>query len=359
MSPTPRLDEITSGGPVPFPCRRSRRTPERMTFSWSTSSRTKASRRDPKTWIRVGHVEEDGPEATEVRPRREAARRDENEISVGAQQCGAHRHEEGVDVGLTVNHRGSGDGARIRLADLEIRRIGDDDIEVFRPRPEGEHLSAKRSGMRQYEVGRFDADGERDAASAAPVAEAVEHGPQGPQRRASSISWATQALRLRVAGNQRLHGRATENADPGRPVEDTKFPAARLDPPCHEVGDGNRREEETMLLAVPIGLAGGVPLADAVGMDRGPFAFARCRHGEGSESSRRRGRLFLQHPDPPFSPTCPARVRGSSGRPSRSRTQRACTRESDASLFGAITSNATQSSASSRLAVSLLYQTYY
>ena len=69
-----------------------------------------------------------------------------------------------------------------------------------------------------------------------------------------------QALRLRVSGNQRLHGRATENAGPSRRVEGSKSPAARLDPPRHEAGDGNRREEEAMLLAAPV--AGGVRRPD-------------------------------------------------------------------------------------------------
>ena len=250
---------------------------------------------------RPDQVEEDGPEATEVRSRREAARRDEDEISSGAQPRGAHRHEEGVDVGLTVNHRGGGDSARVGLADLEVRRVGDDDIEVFGLRPAGEQPTARMQhpGIRQDEVSGLDTNDERYAASPAPVGEAVENRPQRrDQLLVDFMGDQFDDARLRPSRNQRLHGRATENAGPGRRVEDPELPSLRPDPSRHEVGGADRRQEEAVLLAMPVGLACGIPFADAVGIDRRSFAFARSRHREGFHGLPHL-RLLLQHPHSP------------------------------------------------------------
>ena len=81
-----------------------------MTFSCSTASRRNASRREPKTWTRVGwnQVEKHPPELPEVRTGGEAPRRDEYEVPPLPQERGARSHEQRVDVGLPVDHLGDG-----------------------------------------------------------------------------------------------------------------------------------------------------------------------------------------------------------------------------------------------------------
>ena len=244
---------------------------------------------------RPNHVEEDAAEAPEIRSRREAARRDENEISAGAQQCGGHRHEESVDIGLTVNRIGRSDGVRVGLADLEPGRIGDDDIEFIDVRPEGERPAprAKRSGMRQDEIRRFDAERERDAAAATPVGESAKNGLQRRDRvPVDLVSDYVDPFRLQGAGGERLDGRATENAGPGGRIEDPERLSARLDAPGHEIGDGDWSQKEALLLAVSFGFAGGAPFADAIGVDCRSFAFPRDRRGRGA-GSRTLFRRFL------------------------------------------------------------------
>ena len=129
---------------------------------------------------RADHIEEDGPELPEVWARGEAAGSDENEIAALAQERGADGHEESVDVRLPVNHCGSGQRPRVGLADLEVRRIGDNDVEVFQYRAGGEKLAEQMQclGVRQDEIGSLDMH--RDLHSLAldtPVDEIGEDGP--------------------------------------------------------------------------------------------------------------------------------------------------------------------------------------
>ena len=108
---------------------------------------------------RPDHVEENSAELPKIRTRREAAWRDEYEVAVLPQQRGADRHEQRVDVRLAVDHLGRGRRAGIVLADLEVGRVGDDDVEVVGFRPPGEKPARTQSaGIRHDEVGGFDVD---------------------------------------------------------------------------------------------------------------------------------------------------------------------------------------------------------
>ena len=171
------------------------------------------------------------------------------------------------------------------LADLEVRRVGDDGVETVRLLSKGDGSIARMQnpGVGQYEVRGLQAHGEHYAATTAPVGEVVENRSQ--RRDQVSIDLMGDqfdGVRLRVPGNQGLHGRATENAGPGGGVEDPEVSPARLDSPGHELGNGNRCKKEAVLLAVSIGLACGVPFTDVVGVDHRSLALAWSRYGEGS-----------------------------------------------------------------------------
>ena len=129
---------------------------------------------------RPDQVEEHGPELPEVRTRGEAPRRNEYEVPPLPQERGARGHEQRVDVGLPVDHFGDGRRTWVVLADLEVRRIGDDDIERLRRGASGEESPrAQELRVRQDEVLRLDADGDRHSiAPAAPVGQMVEDSPE-------------------------------------------------------------------------------------------------------------------------------------------------------------------------------------
>ena len=75
------------------------------------------------------HVKEDCSELAEVGARREAARRDENQLAMPPKQRSAHSHEERVDVRLTMHYFGKRQRTRGGLVDLEIRWVGDYHVE--------------------------------------------------------------------------------------------------------------------------------------------------------------------------------------------------------------------------------------
>ncbi len=89
-------------------------------------------------------------EAGKIRTGSKAPGRDENKLSAFRQEGRAYRHEDAVNVGLTVHHGICGCSPRIILADLEIRRITDHQIK-FRGVPEpSQHL--QRDAFREHEI---------------------------------------------------------------------------------------------------------------------------------------------------------------------------------------------------------------
>ena len=268
---------------------------------------------------RLDHVEENGSEAPEILSRRETARRDEDEVPSLAQNRSAHGHEEGVDVRSTMDHGGRGGRTRIFPADLEVRRVGHDGVEAFRVPSEGESsiVRKRNPSVSQDEVRGLQVHGERDIVIAAPFGEVAENRPQ--RRGQAPVDFVGDQFdggRLRIAGSQRFHGRATEDAGTGGRIKDSQFPSARLDPIGHKIGNGNRCKKEAVLLAVPIGLACRVPFADAVGVDHRSLTLAWSRYDE------RGGRVLpdspiahilfprpYSHPAPTFPPPISGAVR--------------------------------------------------
>ena len=209
-------------------------------------------------------------------------------VPTRTQQRGADRHEERIDVRLTVNHVRNRRRTWIGLANLEIGRIGDDGVETLRLRARRKKSARPhRIGVRQDEVRRFNTH--TDGCSVpfpAPSGEMVEHGPERrDQVTVDLVGNQLDCVGFRPPRYERFHGRAAENARAGGGIKNPNLSPCRRGPGTHEVGGLYRREKKSVYLALPVGRLASVPFANAIGIACWALTFQGARHG-GAQRAR-------------------------------------------------------------------------
>ena len=157
------------------------------------------------------------------------------------------------------------------LTGLEAWRVGDGDVEIVRllSKEDGSVARTQRPG--QDDVRRFQANGERDAATAASAGEAVESRPQRRDR-VSVDFMGDRVDGVRLPKKRRFRGCAHGIPAPGSGIR------RRLPPSLRPSAAGTGERPHSLRCPSDALAAHRSP----VGMDRGPFTFARSRHGEGS-----------------------------------------------------------------------------
>ena len=189
----------------------------------------------------------------EVRPRSKAARHDVHEPAGWPQHRRAHRHEQGVDVGLAMHDAGRGQGPGVVAANLEVRRIGDDGVIVPVGRTGGKQLpkGPQGTGFGGDEVCGFNSRFQADTTAAAPIRQVRQHGAQGAKQvRIVLVGGQLNAGRRLPAGGEALHRSAAQNAGAGRRVQQPQRLAGDLDLRRHEVRHWHWRQVQPMRLAV-------------------------------------------------------------------------------------------------------------
>ena len=223
------------------------------------------------------------------RPGGEAPRRDEDEVAPGSQQCGAHGHEQGIDVRLAMNHRGGCNGTWIGLADLEVRRIGDHDIESpGRSNREGSGRPCARkasawaitksvASMRMFKripcrdshhSVRYERTARRDAIKSASTSYATSSINSGIRSRAAMASTAAQHRTPAPAAGSSMRRRSPD----------------AWSRPAMKSATNHRCQVQSVTFAMPVRLRDGIAFADTVGVHCRPLV----RFGAWNHSAAKR-----------------------------------------------------------------------
>ncbi len=221
-----------------------------------------------------------GAELPEIGPGSKATRHDLDELARPTQQRRTHSHEQRVDVRLAMHDAGNRQSARIVATNLEVRRIGNDGIEVRGWRARGKQLTNRLqcSSVGNHEVFAFDSRCQKDAPTAAPLRQVFEYrGQRAAQFGVALVRYQFYAARRTATTDQSLYCGATQHACSRRWVEQPHRSAASLNERGHEVRHRYRRQIEAMHLPVLARSRRDVPSANAVGEQAGPFLHSRRR----------------------------------------------------------------------------------